>query len=371
MKEKLKTAIIWTLLAGYLVTVLWIVGDETEKVRVDAISVRISDNSNNKFITETDVRQAIERENVKLIGSLMDSVNIHLLEDILIHNNKSISRAEVYRTVYGEIGVNVEQRRPIMRIINPNGDSYYIDANGQVMPLSKKYTAHVIVVNGNLNEPYMDHVGENLKRQQLKSDQTTGELLPDLFKLVYFINSSRFWKAQIEQIYINSKGDIELVPRVGNHTIVLGTIDNMREKFENLEAFYEQGLAKYGWNKYKTINLKFKNQIVCTKPNSLYKKDLGMEQQNENIVAAIDVGTTKIVALVGQKDSEGHIEVIGYGRTESKGVRRGAVLNIEETIKSIKSAVEQAEATSGYKITEAYKVSLFFFSGHTVRFAES
>ena len=265
MKEKLKTAIIWTLLAGYLVTVLWIVGDETEKVRVDAISVRISDNSNNKFITETDVRQAIERENVKLIGSLMDSVNIHLLEDILIHNNKSISRAEVYRTVYGEIGVNVEQRRPIMRIINPNGDSYYIDANGQVMPLSKKYTAHVIVVNGNLNEPYMDHVGENLKRQQLKSDQTTGELLPDLFKLVYFINSSRFWKAQIEQIYINSKGDIELVPRVGNHTIVLGTIDNMREKFENLEAFYEQGLAKYGWNKYKTINLKFKNQIVCTK----------------------------------------------------------------------------------------------------------
>ena len=265
MKEKLKTAFIWTLLLGYLVAVLWIVSDKTDEVRVDAISVHISDNTNNKFITEADVRQAIESENVKLIGTLMDSVNIHLLEDLITHNNKSISRAEVYRTVYGEIGVNVEQRRPIMRIINPNGDSYYIDANGQVMPLSKKYTAHVIVVNGNLNEPYMDHVGENLKNQQLKSDNTTGELLPDLFKLVHYINSSRFWKAQIEQIYINNKGDIELVPRVGNHTIILGTVDNMREKFENLEAFYEQGLSKYGWNKYKTINLKFKNQIVCTK----------------------------------------------------------------------------------------------------------
>lgn len=265
MKEKLKTASIWTLLLGYLVAVLWIVGGETEKVRVNSVSVHISDNSSNKFITESDVTQALKNENIRLVGELIDSVNIHHLEDILIHHNKSISRAEVYRTVYGEIGVTVEQRRPVMRIINPNGDSYYIDDNGQVMPLSKKYTAHVIVINGNLNEPYMDHVGENLLRTQSKADRSTGELLPDLFKLVQFINNNKFWRAQIEQIYINGKHDIELVPRIGNHTIILGSVDNMHEKFENLQAFYEQGLSKYGWNKYKTINLKFKNQIVCTK----------------------------------------------------------------------------------------------------------
>jgi len=111
----------------------------------------------------------------------------------------------------------------------------------------------------------MDHVGENLRSHQSKTDKSTGELLPDLFRLVQFINGSKFWKAQIEQIYINQKKEIELVPRVGNHTIILGSVDDLREKFENLEAFYEQGLSKYGWNKYKTINLKFKNQIVCTK----------------------------------------------------------------------------------------------------------
>ena len=250
---------------GYLVAVLWIVGDKTEEVRIDAISVHISDNSSNKFITESDVTQALKNENIKLVGELMNSINIHSLEDILTHHNKSISRAEVYRTVYGEIGVMVEQRRPVMRVINPNGDSYYVDDNGQVMPLSKKYTAHVIVVNGNLNEPYMDHVGENLCRKQTKIDKSTGELLPDLFKLVQFINGNKFWRAQIEQIYINQKKEIELVPRVGNHTIIIGTVDNLAEKFDNLQAFYEQGLSKYGWNKYKTINLKFKNQIVCTK----------------------------------------------------------------------------------------------------------
>ncbi|MBO4602778.1 MAG: hypothetical protein J5651_06435 [Salinivirgaceae bacterium] len=265
MKEKLKTAFIWTLLLGYLVAVLWIVGDETAKVHVDSVSVHISDNSSNKFITESDVTQSLEKEGIKLIGMFIDSVNTHYIEDVLAHNNKSIKNAEVYRTVFGEICVRIEQRQPIMRVINPNGDSYYIDANGQVMPLSKKYTAHVIVVNGNLNEPYMDHVGENLRRQQIKADKSTGELLPDLFRLVQFINNNKFWKAQIEQIYINGKHDIELVPRVGNHTIILGSVDDMSEKFENLRAFYEQGLSKYGWNKYKTINLKFKNQIVCTK----------------------------------------------------------------------------------------------------------
>ena len=79
-----------------------------------------------------------------------------------------------------------------------------------------------------------------------------------------------------------------------------------------------------------------------------------MEQQTKNIIAAIDVGTTKIVVLVGRRDSEGHIEVIGYGRTESKGVRRGAVLNIDEATNSIRTAVQQAEEQSGFKITEAY-----------------
>lgn len=265
MKQKIKIALIWVLLIGTLTTTVALACNASKAVRVSAISVHISDNSHNKFISESDVTQVFDKENIKLVGSLIDSVNLHYIEDVLLHNNKSIRQAEVYRTVYGEIGVNVEQRQPVMRIINPNGDSYYIDANGQVMPLSKKYTAHVIIVNGNLNEPYMDHVGENLQRLQTKGDKSSGELLPDLFKLVQFINGNKFWKSQIEQIYINQKKEIELVPRVGNHTIILGSVDDMHEKFDNLQAFYKQGLSKYGWNKYRTINLKFKNQIVCTK----------------------------------------------------------------------------------------------------------
>jgi len=76
--------------------------------------------------------------------------------------------------------------------------------------------------------------------------------------------------------------------------------------------------------------------------------------EENKIVAAIDVGTTKIVVLIGRKNENGSIEILGYGRTESYGVKRGAVLNIEETIKSISIAVSKAEEMANYKITEAY-----------------
>lgn len=263
--KKLKNILIWVLLVGYTITALALTDVEYKNVRVKGVSVKIDDNTHNKFISETDVVDVLKKENIKIENKRLDSVNIHYIENILQHHNKSIRHAEVYRTVYGELGISIEQRQPVMRIINQNGDSYYIDKNGQVMPLSKKYTAHVIVVSGYLNEPYIDHVGENMKLRMGKDEKSSGEIIPDLFKLVIAINNSKFWLSQFEQIYVNSKGDIELIPRVGNHVIELGNVENLNEKLENLEAFYKQGLSRYGWNKYRTISLKYKNQIVCTK----------------------------------------------------------------------------------------------------------
>jgi cell division protein FtsQ len=86
-----------------------------------------------------------------------------------------------------------------------------------------------------------------------------------IFRMVQFINKNNFWKAMIEEIFINKKGEIELFTKIGEQTVIFGDIDNMKEKFDNLFIFYKQGLNKVGWTKYKTLNLKYKNQIVCSK----------------------------------------------------------------------------------------------------------
>ncbi len=72
--------------------------------------------------------------------------------------------------------------------------------------------------------------------------------------------------------------------------------------------------------------------------------------ENSEIIVGLDIGTTKIAAIVGQKNEHGKIEIIGHGRTESIGVKRGVVSNIENTVNSIKIAVEQAELKSGVDI---------------------
>ncbi len=74
----------------------------------------------------------------------------------------------------------------------------------------------------------------------------------------------------------------------------------------------------------------------------------------EKIVAAIDIGTTKIVAIIGRKNESGKIDILGYGNTRSTGVKRGVVLNIEQTVNAIRQAVDIAESQAGVRITDAY-----------------
>jgi cell division protein FtsQ len=195
-------------------------------------------------------------------GSLMlNRFNVTELEDKL-SNNHSIKEAQVYKTIDGELVISVKQRRPIVRIFS-NNESYYIDENGRLMPLSNKYTARLLVVNGALNEPFAKRY--SISYDSLEDSVSSKTLLDEIYKISNFIDKSEFWKAQIEQIHVDKVSGFILIPKVGNHKIVFGGIDNMDGKFEKLMIFYKKGLSKTGWNEYSEINLKYKNQVVCTK----------------------------------------------------------------------------------------------------------
>ncbi len=76
-------------------------------------------------------------------------------------------------------------------------------------------------------------------------------------------------------------------------------------------------------------------------------------EKNE-IICGLDIGTTKIAAIVGKLDEYGNLNIVGVGNHPSQGLRRGVVVNIEKTVDSIRHAIEQAELTSGHKITRVY-----------------
>jgi cell division protein FtsQ len=132
------------------------------------------------------------------------------------------------------------------------------------MPLSDKYSAHVLVASGHLNEPYSKRYTRNLRAQSAQNVDNSGSLLLDLYQLAEYIYNDKFWRAQIEHIYVLNN-EFEMVPRVGTHIIEFGGIDNFEKKFRNLKALYLKGLPETGWNNYNTVNLKYNNQVICTK----------------------------------------------------------------------------------------------------------
>ena len=255
---------VWVLLIAGLIVTLGFVNQEENNLKCQKLEIRVDNSNDNYFIEEEDIKAIINNTGNPVVGQPMGFINIPNLE-MLINNNPSIAKAEVYKTIDGVLKVEVKQRNPIIRIFTKRNDSFYIDKEGYFMPLSQKYTSRVLIANGYIFSGYNELNNSNIS-EIIKNDSLAAKtIIDDLFVLAQFINKNEWWTAQIQQIYVDENGELELIPRVGDHRIILGDVNDLEEKFNKLMIFYRQGLSKTGWNEYKTINLKFENQVVCTK----------------------------------------------------------------------------------------------------------
>ena len=226
------------------------------------VSIRVDDSLGNSFVLEKDIEQLIRGKFGALIGKPLHSINISLLEKI-IDNNPFVLKGQVFSSVDGKLQIEVRQRVPVVRVINVQGESFYIDEYGVLMPLNEKFSAPVLVANGNIfNRETEQRIRAGTEKGDTSFHPTS---LEKVFMVSAYIHSHEFWDAQIEQLYVNADGQMELIPRVGNQTILFGDETEIEEKFNKLLAFYKDGLSQTGWNKYTTINLTFKDQVVCTK----------------------------------------------------------------------------------------------------------
>ncbi len=260
--KKLKEILIWLFVLTYILVIFGFINKEHDMKVCKSLDVEIVDRTKNHFIEKEDVLTLLNDKRANLIGEQLININRTELENI-INNHPTINKAEVYFNHKGVLNIEVTQRKPIVRVINDNEESYYIDENGFLMPLSDKFSAHVLIANGNISEPYHNYYTRNVLSKD-DSINKSSLVLKQIYKLADFIASDKFWNAQIQQIYFNEKNEIELVPRVGTHIILFGNIENYERKFKKLGAVYEHGFKEYGWNNYRLINLKYENQVICT-----------------------------------------------------------------------------------------------------------
>ena len=190
----------------------------------------------------------------ELNGIKLSAIDLNKIEQ-MVEKNPFVKNAEVFSTLGGVINIKIEQRIPLVRIINIKGNSFYTDELGRKMPLMKNSMQHILVANGFIVESF---------------DSQKTVLSPMAKSIVFTANKiakDSVINAMCEQLYVNRNLEIEMVTRLGDHLVVLGDTTDLEEKFKKLTAFYREGYKVEDLNKYKSIDLKFKGQVVCKKRN--------------------------------------------------------------------------------------------------------
>jgi len=255
MKNIINITIWFIVIAGIFVLVGFI-NVEQKKITCKSLNVTIDYAGGDQMLSVDEIKSQIYVVYDSLIGKRLTEINLVEVED-MINDIPLVANAEVYTSLTGKMKIHITQRSPILRIINSSNQSFYIDQTGVAMPVTPGSPSRVMVASGNIKIKYSDTLNIN--------NSAENSLLKNLYTLSSYIDNDPFLNAQVEQIYVTKTQEFELVPKVGRHLIIFGGIENMENKFDKLMVFYHQGMNKTGWDKYKTINLKFENQVVCSK----------------------------------------------------------------------------------------------------------
>lgn len=252
-KFKIKSAVWLTLLLLVLASIIVFVENKQNQKTLNNVIVNIQNEYENYFIDEREILKLItDQDRELLIHKNYDSINLKRLEKrILTHH--FVQDAQVSKDHKGNLVVNVAQCRPLARVIPNEGASGYISDQGVTLTTSEKFTARVLIVDGDFT-----------KRMMQPHFFSTAIGQP-YFELLTYIHSVPFWKAQIAQLTINKYGEITITPQLGSEIIDFGTPENHEEKLNKLMLFYKKILPTKGWNTYQVVKLRFKDQIVCEK----------------------------------------------------------------------------------------------------------
>ena len=230
-------------IAAYLVLAITAFNRPDELYNVcSEVKIDIKEGAVQGFLNADEVKTQLLRAHLYPLGDPMEQVNLRKMEEALLQN-PFVETAQCYKTHTGRVHITLSQRLPVIRVKADNGDDYYVDTHGNIMP-NTQYVSNMVVATGHISRPYAQKV---------------------LCRVGNFLVKNRLWSCQTEQITVLPDGTVEMIPRVGEHIVYLGKPVGLSRKFERLEKFYKYGLSRAGWNKYSYISVEFDNQIICKK----------------------------------------------------------------------------------------------------------
>ncbi|NOX86986.1 MAG: hypothetical protein GXO86_13670 [Chlorobi bacterium] len=255
--KKVIHIVLFAIFAVALAGLMGFIYIEQGRQPVKDIVININRPLPNGFLDTATIKQAVMFDD-SLEKTGVKDISLRKIEQSVLENPFA-EAADAYVNIDNELVINVKEKTPVLRIFNKNNTGFYVDNQGKIFPLSGNYAPRILIANGYFDIPYRK--GHPDVFDSVYKDTP----LADLYILTRLIRKNTFLNAQISQVYVNSIGEFDLIPELGNHLIRFGTPGDAEQKLKKLELFYKKALIKEGWDKYEIINLKYKNQVVCEK----------------------------------------------------------------------------------------------------------
>jgi cell division protein FtsQ len=247
----------WLVRSIWLLVFLLCVGMAESKLngqQCNNLLVKVDYDAGIRFIHPSDVEKLLTDNGTEPIhGNKQKNIPLSALEQ-RVRTNKLIRDCQVYHDLDGNLVVDIKQEIPLARWINTSrmgewrrSDGFYINGEGEYIPLSDRFSARVLLVAGAFFQ----------NRNNLKGKE--GKAVLDMIK---YMSEDPFWKVQVIQMNVSKDGSIDLYTALGDQRIEFGKAENIEPKLSKLRIFYDKVLAT-DWSRYSLISLKFHDQIVC------------------------------------------------------------------------------------------------------------
>ncbi len=249
MLRKIGYLVIWSLVLAVVSLSLGFSIYERKKIVCTDVRVEITDSVQNQFVRSKEIRDWVLSHHPHLLHQNLENIDLRVIEDGL-SKFKAVEEASVFSSIVGRgkpgegsVVVRIRQRDPQFRVDQPGRD-YYMDRFGRSIDWTPNYTPRVLMVSGVISFEF-----------------ARKRMLP----LITYIQNDPFLNAQIDQIHVGGNGNLTLVPRVGEQLIYFGPPEDYQNKLRNLKALYKEGFKNGGWTIYKSIDLSYRNLVICLK----------------------------------------------------------------------------------------------------------
>ena len=228
------------LVIGYLIFAIFYFGGRSRTRECITFEVIVRDSLRLQFVQAGDIIELVREHYLYPVGKPLNEINTLAIREA-IETNELVESADVFSTPRGAIIASITQREPVLRVISETNGSFFVDNNGEIMPVSPNFAVRVPLATGFISQEFAQNC---------------------LFDFAMFLNRNPNWNAWFEQIVVERNQHVVLIPRIGDFRIIMGSLDNYTTKLNNFALFVERGLNVLGWNRYSEINLRFENQIV-------------------------------------------------------------------------------------------------------------